>query len=60
MHGAILTAYLTLVGNSEGKRLLGRPRYRCEDNIKLDPRETVCGVLIRVTWLRRSRNGGLL
>ena len=25
-----------LVRKPEGKRLLGRPRHRCEDNIKMD------------------------
>jgi hypothetical protein len=25
-----------LVGKPEGNRLLGRPRIRCEDNIKVD------------------------
>ena len=29
-------AYRALVGRPEGKRQLGRPRCRCEDNIKLD------------------------
>jgi hypothetical protein len=29
-------AYRRLVGNSEGKRLLGRPRRRWLDNIKMD------------------------
>jgi len=28
-----------LVGKPEGKRPLGRPRRRCEDNIKMDLRE---------------------
>jgi len=28
-----------LVGKSEGKRPLGRPRHRLEDNIKMDLRE---------------------
>jgi hypothetical protein len=28
-----------LVGRPEGKRLLGRPRSRWEDNIKMDLRE---------------------
>jgi hypothetical protein len=28
-----------LVGRPEGKRLLGRPRRRWEDNIKMDLRE---------------------
>jgi hypothetical protein len=31
--------YRVLVGRSEGKRPLGRPRRRWEDNIKLDLRE---------------------
>jgi hypothetical protein len=30
--------YRVLVGRPEGKRLLGRPRRRLEDNIKLDLR----------------------
>jgi hypothetical protein len=32
-------AYRILVGKSEGKRLLGRPRCRRVDNIKIDLRE---------------------
>jgi hypothetical protein len=32
-------AYTVLVGMPEGKRPLGRPRRRWEDNIKLDLRE---------------------
>jgi hypothetical protein len=32
--------YRVLVGRPEGRRLLGRPRHRWEDNIKLDLRET--------------------
>jgi hypothetical protein len=28
--------YKILVDNSEGKRPLGRPRHRLEDNIKMD------------------------
>jgi hypothetical protein len=31
--------YRVLVGRPKGKRPLGRPRYRWEDNIKLDLRE---------------------
>jgi hypothetical protein len=31
--------YRVLVGRPEGKRLLGRPKQRWEDNIKLDIRE---------------------
>jgi hypothetical protein len=32
-------AYRILVGKPEGKRLLGRPRCRWVDNIKMDLRE---------------------
>jgi hypothetical protein len=31
--------YRVLVGGTEGKRPLGKPTLRCEDNIKLDLRE---------------------
>ena len=32
-----------LVGKPEGKRALGRPRHRWEDNIKMDLQEVRCG-----------------
>jgi hypothetical protein len=32
-------AYRVLVGKAERKRLLGRPRYRWEDNNKIDLKE---------------------
>jgi hypothetical protein len=32
-------AYRTLVGKPDGRRPLGRPRHRWEDNIKMDLRE---------------------
>jgi hypothetical protein len=32
--------YKVLVGKPEGKRLLGRPRHRWADGIRLDLRET--------------------
>jgi len=31
------------VGKPEGKRPLGRPRFRWEDNIKVDLQEVRCG-----------------
>jgi len=34
--------YRVLVGKSEGKRPLGRPRNKWEDNIKMDLQEGVC------------------
>jgi len=35
--------YRVLVGKHEGKRPLGRPRRRREDNIKTDLKEVGCG-----------------
>ena len=42
-----------LVGKSEGKRPLGRPRHRCED-IRLDFQEVdrLCGLVVRVSGYR--------
>jgi len=38
-------AYRVLMGKREGKRPLGRPRRRWEDNIKVDLKE-----IIRAAW----------
>jgi len=35
--------YRVLVGKPEGKRPLGRPRHRWEDNIKMEIQEVGCG-----------------
>ena len=35
--------YRVLVGKPEGKKPLGRPRRRWEDNIKMDLKEVGCG-----------------
>jgi hypothetical protein len=37
--GDVRGAYNILVGRPEGRRPLGRPRCRWEDNIKMDLRE---------------------
>jgi hypothetical protein len=37
--GKIERAYKSLIGKSEEKRRLGRPRCRWEDNIRMDLRE---------------------
>jgi hypothetical protein len=39
MHREKRNAYRILVGKPEGKKPLGRPRCRWEDNIKMDPIE---------------------
>jgi len=35
--------YRVLVGKPEGKRPLGRPKFRWENNIKMDLQEVECG-----------------
>jgi hypothetical protein len=43
--GEVRGVHRVLVGKLEGMRPLGRPRRRCEDNIKMDLQEVggVCG-----------------
>ena len=40
--------YRVLVGNSEGRRPMGRPRRRWVDNIRMDLQEVGCG---HVDWI---------
>jgi hypothetical protein len=47
-----------LVGKTEGKRPLGRPRLRWEDNINVDFLEEGCGVWIGLSGLRIETGGG--
>ena len=47
-----------LVGKPEGKRPLGRPRRRWEDNIKMDLQEVGGVVGTGWSWLRIGRGGG--
>jgi len=42
-HGENGGVYRVLVGKPEGKRPLGRPRRRWEDNIKMNLQEVGCG-----------------
>jgi hypothetical protein len=52
-------AYRVLVGKSEGKRPLGRPRRICEDNIKMDlPRKWDVGTWAGLIWLKIGTVGG--
>jgi hypothetical protein len=44
MYGEKRGAYRILVGRPEGKRTLGRPRHRLEDNIKMDLQEVGWGM----------------
>jgi hypothetical protein len=48
--GEVRGAYNILVGRPEGRRLLGRPRRRWEDNIKMDLREIGFGDMDWINW----------
>jgi hypothetical protein len=52
-------AYRILMGRPEGRRPLGRPSRRWEDNIKMDL-EVGWGGMARLIWLRIGTGGGLL
>jgi len=52
--------YRFLVGKPEGKRPLGRPRRRWEDNTEMDLQEVGCGAWSSSIWLRVETGGGLL
>jgi hypothetical protein len=52
--------YKVLLGKPEGKRILGRPRCRWEDGIRMDLRETGWGVWIGFDWLRIGTSCELL
>jgi len=45
--------YRVLVWKPEGKRPLGRPRHRWEDNIKMDLQEVGCG---SVDWVELAQD----
>jgi hypothetical protein len=51
--GEVRSAYNTLVGRPEGRRPLGRPRRRWEDNIKMDLWETGFG---DVDWVHLAHD----
>jgi hypothetical protein len=51
-------AYRILVGKPEGRRPLGRPRRRWENNTKMDFQEVVLGARTGLTTLRIGPGGG--
>ena len=52
--------YRVLLGKPKGKRPLGRPTQKWEDNIKMDLKEVGCGVWSGSSWLRIGTGGGHL
>jgi hypothetical protein len=51
--GEVWDEYNILVGSPEGRRPLGRPRRRWEDNIKMDLREIRFG---DVDWIHLAQD----
>jgi hypothetical protein len=49
-----------LVGKPKGRRPLGRPSCRWEDNIKMDLGEVAWRVTAGSIWFRIGTGGGLL
>jgi hypothetical protein len=47
------SVYRVLIGRSEGKRPLGRPRRRWEDNIRMDLREIG---IERANWIQLAQD----
>jgi hypothetical protein len=45
--------YRVLVGKPEGKRLLGRPGHKGEDNIKIDLQVVECGGM---DWIKLAQD----
>ena len=51
--GEGIGVYRVLVGKPEGKRPLGRPRCRWEDNIKMDLQKVGCGGM---DWIKLAQD----
>jgi len=47
--------YRVLMGKTEGKKPLGKPRHRWEDNIKRDLQEVGCGGM---DWIELAQGRG--
>jgi len=60
MYGARRDVYRILVDKPEGKKPLGRPRLRCDDNIKIVLQEVGFGVWTGPSWHRIGTGGGHL
>ena len=54
------SVYRVLVEKPEGKRPLGRPRHRWDDNIRWIFRKQDVGVWTGSNWLRIGTGGGHL
>jgi hypothetical protein len=55
--GEVRGGYNILVGRPEGRRPRGRPRRRCEDNIKMDLRKIGFGDADWIHWAQDRDRG---
>jgi hypothetical protein len=58
--GEMRGIYRVLVGTTEGKRPLGRPRRRWEESMKMDLQKVGWRAWTGLIWLRIGSGGGLL
>ena len=56
-YGEKRDAYRVLVGKPEGKRQLGKPRHKLEDNIKMDLQAVGWVAWTGFIWLRIGTGG---
>jgi hypothetical protein len=56
----IIDTHIIVVGNPEGKKTLGLPNGRWEDNIKLDLKKYCVRSWIGFVWLNMGSSGGFL
>jgi len=59
-YGERRSVHRVFVGKPEGKRPLGRPRHRWEENIKMELQNDGWGPWTGPIWLRTGTGGGLL
>ena len=56
----VVGAYWVFVKKTEGRRSLGRPKCKWENNIKINLRKVGWGHGLDLTWLRIGTGDGLL
>jgi hypothetical protein len=55
-----MVAYRVLVGRPEGKRPLGRPRRRWEDDIKMNFKKWIVEAWTELIWLAIGTGGRIM
>jgi hypothetical protein len=58
MYGESRDVHRVLMRIPDGKRPLGRPRHRWEENIRMNLQEMECGAWTESIWLRTGAGAG--